>query len=127
MAGSQEYFMADGSRTIGSVRGSLTVFTSRRRFTRQCIVSCGGSSVSWAFPALSSFFFASSPLSVQSSNSVCPVKEKRNLFRFFAAKKTIAHITQLRVVQADGERLVTLQDVSHFKWDGKVRGKVGFV
>ena len=41
--------------------------------------------------------------------------------------QTIAHITELRMARADGERLVTLHDVSHFKWDGKVRGKVGFV
>ena len=41
--------------------------------------------------------------------------------------QTIAHITQLRMAQAEGERRVTLNDVSHFRWDGKVRGKVGFV
>ena len=68
MAGSLECSMADGSRTIGSVRGSLTVFTFRHLSTRQCIVSCGGFSVSWAFPALLSLSFVSSPLSVLSSN-----------------------------------------------------------
>ena len=41
--------------------------------------------------------------------------------------QTIAHITQLRVATNGGERLVTLQDVSHFKWDKRVKGKVGFV
>ena len=39
--------------------------------------------------------------------------------------QTIAHVTQLRVAKSGGERLVTLQDVSHFKWDNK--GKVGFI
>lgn len=41
--------------------------------------------------------------------------------------QTIAHITQLRTAKTGGEQLVTLQDVSPFKWDGKARGKVGFV
>lgn len=41
--------------------------------------------------------------------------------------QTIAHITQLRVAKTGGEHLITLQDVSHFKWDNKVKGKVGFV
>ncbi|MBO7051562.1 MAG: AAA family ATPase [Prevotella sp.] len=40
--------------------------------------------------------------------------------------QTIAHITQLRLAQSDGERMVTAQDVAHFKWDKNVRGKVGF-
>lgn len=40
--------------------------------------------------------------------------------------QTIARIAQLRMVTSEGERLVTLQDVSHFKWDGRVKGKVGF-
>ena len=41
--------------------------------------------------------------------------------------QTIAHITQLRVVRSGGERIVTLQDVAHFKWDNKVKGRVGFL
>ena len=41
--------------------------------------------------------------------------------------QTIAHITQLRVAQSNGERLVTLPDVSHFKWNRQARGKIGFV
>ena len=41
--------------------------------------------------------------------------------------QTIAHITQLRLVTSEGERLVTLQDVSHFKWDKRMNGKVGFI
>ena len=45
----------------------------------------------------------------------------------FHLAQTIAHITQLRLAKSAGERLVTLQDVSHFKWDGRVKGKVGFV
>lgn len=40
--------------------------------------------------------------------------------------QTIAHIAQLRVAQSEGERKVTLQDVAQFKWDNRVRGKVGF-
>ena len=41
--------------------------------------------------------------------------------------QTIAHITQLRVVRSGGDRLVTLQDVAQFKWENKVKGRVGFV
>jgi stage V sporulation protein K len=42
--------------------------------------------------------------------------------------QTIAQITQLRLVNPEEkERLVTLQDVSHFRWDNKNTGKVGFV
>ena len=41
--------------------------------------------------------------------------------------QTIAHITQFRLATAEGEHLVTLQDVSHFKWDKRMNGKVGFV
>ena len=40
--------------------------------------------------------------------------------------QTIAHITQLRVARNGGEKMVTLEDVAHFKWD-KAIGKVGFV
>lgn len=46
----------------------------------------------------------------------------------FHLSQTIAQITQLRLVNPEEkERLVTLQDVSHFKWDNKSAGKVGFV
>lgn len=46
----------------------------------------------------------------------------------FHLSHTIAQITQLRLVNPEEkERLVTLQDVSHFKWDNKNAGKVGFV
>lgn len=41
--------------------------------------------------------------------------------------QTIAHITQLRIANTDGDNSVTLQDVKHFKWDGRVKGRVGFV
>ena len=41
--------------------------------------------------------------------------------------QTVAHIAQLRLAQSGDERLVTKEDVSHFKWDGKYNGKVGFV
>ena len=41
--------------------------------------------------------------------------------------QTIAHITQFRLATSEGEHLVTLQDVSHFKWDKRMNGKVGFV
>jgi hypothetical protein len=42
--------------------------------------------------------------------------------------QTIAHITQSRLtISSDEEHLVTLQDVSHFKWDKRMNGKVGFV
>lgn len=41
--------------------------------------------------------------------------------------QTIAHITQFRLATSAGEHLVTLQDVSHFKWDERMTGKVGFV
>ena len=50
-----------------------------------------------------------------------------NARTIFHLAQTIAHITQLRLVSSDEERLVTLQDVSHFKWDNRVKGKVGFV
>ena len=40
--------------------------------------------------------------------------------------QTIAHITQLRVATTDGEQVVTMQDVSLFKWDNK-SGQVGFM
>ena len=46
----------------------------------------------------------------------------------FHLSQTIAQITQLRLVNPEEkERLVTLQDVSHFRWDNKNTGKVGFV
>ena len=41
--------------------------------------------------------------------------------------QTIAHITQLRTSKTGEDNTVTLQDVTHFKWDGKIKGKVGFV
>jgi hypothetical protein len=41
--------------------------------------------------------------------------------------QTIAHITQFRLATSEGEHIVTLQDVSHFKWDKRMNGKVGFV
>ena len=41
--------------------------------------------------------------------------------------QTIAHIAQLRLAQSGGERTVTTEDVAHFQWDGKTRGKVGYV
>ena len=41
--------------------------------------------------------------------------------------QTIAHIAQLRLAQSGGERMVTTEDVAHFQWDGKARGKVGYV
>lgn len=41
--------------------------------------------------------------------------------------QTIAHVTQLRLAKSGGERMVTVQDVSQFKWDGKAHGRVGFV
>ena len=41
--------------------------------------------------------------------------------------QTIAHIAQLRLAQSGGERMVTTEDVAHFQWDGKTRGKVGYV
>lgn len=40
--------------------------------------------------------------------------------------QTIAHIAQLRVAETDSERLVTLQDLSLFKWNKYVKGKMGF-
>jgi stage V sporulation protein K len=50
-----------------------------------------------------------------------------NARTIFHLAQTIAHITQLRLVKSGGEQLVTLQDVSHFKWDNKVQGRVGFI
>lgn len=41
--------------------------------------------------------------------------------------QTIAHITQLRIARSAGDNTVSLDDVSHFKWNGKVQGKVGFI
>ena len=41
--------------------------------------------------------------------------------------QTMAHIAQLRIAQTNGERSVTIEDVLHFKWDKRVKGKVGFV
>lgn len=41
--------------------------------------------------------------------------------------QTIAHITQFRLATSNGEHLVTLQDVSHFKWDSRMNGRIGFV
>ena len=50
-----------------------------------------------------------------------------NARTIFHLTQTIAHITQLRLAKSGGERIITLQDVSHFKWDNKAKGKVGFV
>jgi len=50
-----------------------------------------------------------------------------NARTIFHLAQTIANITQLRLVKSGGDRLVTLQDVSHFSWDNKVKGRVGFV
>ena len=50
-----------------------------------------------------------------------------NARTIFHLAQTIAHITQLRLVRTGGERLVTLQDVSHFKWDNRAKSRVGFV
>ena len=50
-----------------------------------------------------------------------------NARTIFHLAQTIAHIAQLRLLSSEEERLVTLQDVSHFKWDNKMKGKVGFV
>lgn len=50
-----------------------------------------------------------------------------NARTIFHLAQTIAHITQLRLVSSEEERIVTLQDVTHFKWDNKMKGKVGFV
>lgn len=41
--------------------------------------------------------------------------------------QTIAHIAQLRMATSEGEQIVTLQDISHFKWDDRLKGRVGFV
>ena len=38
-----------------------------------------------------------------------------------------AFYRMINAVKEEKERLVTLQDVSHFKWDNKNAGKVGFV
>lgn len=45
----------------------------------------------------------------------------------FHLAQTIAHITQLRLAKFGGDRLITPQDVSHFRWDSKMKGRVGFV
>jgi hypothetical protein len=50
-----------------------------------------------------------------------------NARTIFHLAQTIAHITQLRLVRTGGERLVTQQDVSLFKWDNRAKGRVGFV
>ena len=50
-----------------------------------------------------------------------------NARTIFHLTQTIAHITQLRLAKSGGERIITLQDVSHFKWDNKAKGKVGFI
>jgi SpoVK/Ycf46/Vps4 family AAA+-type ATPase len=41
--------------------------------------------------------------------------------------QTIAHIAQLRIARSAGDSCVCLDDVDHFKWSGKVQGKVGFI
>lgn len=50
-----------------------------------------------------------------------------NARTIFHLAQTIAHMAQLRMATSGGEQLVTLQDVSHFKWDDRVKGRVGFV
>ena len=50
-----------------------------------------------------------------------------NARTIFHLAQTIAHITQLRLVNSEGDRIVTLQDVAHFQWDGRAKGKVGFI
>ena len=50
-----------------------------------------------------------------------------NARTIFHLTQTIAHITQLRLATTGGEQMVTLQDISHFKWNRRVSGKVGFV
>lgn len=50
-----------------------------------------------------------------------------NARTIFHLAQTIAHITQFRLATSEGKHLVTLQDVSHFKWDGRINGKVGFI
>lgn len=50
-----------------------------------------------------------------------------NARTIFHLAQTIAHITQFRLATTGGEHCVTQQDVSHFKWDKRVNGKVGFV
>ncbi len=58
----------------------------------------------------------------------CETKESpANARTIFHLAQTIAHITQLRVARTNGELIVTEQDVSHFKWDGRASGKVGYV
>ena len=50
-----------------------------------------------------------------------------NARTIFHLAQTIAHIAQLRMANSESERLVIIQDVSHFKWDGRGNGKVGFI
>jgi SpoVK/Ycf46/Vps4 family AAA+-type ATPase len=50
-----------------------------------------------------------------------------NARTIFHLAQTIAHITQFRLATSEGKHIVTLQDVSHFKWDGRINGKVGFI
>lgn len=50
-----------------------------------------------------------------------------NARTIFHLAQTIAHIAQLRLVNSEGDRIVTLQDVAHFQWDGRAKGKVGFI
>lgn len=58
----------------------------------------------------------------------CETKESPvNARTILHLAQTIAHIAQLRISVRGGERLVTLQDVAHFKWDDKIKGRVGFV
>ena len=59
----------------------------------------------------------------------CETKDSPiNARTMFHLAQTIAQITHVRLVNPkEEERLVTLQDVSHFKWDNKNSGKIGFV
>lgn len=63
-------------------------------------------------------------MSIKSSETKESPVNARTIFHL---AQTIAHITQFRLVSSEDERTVTLQDVSHFKWDGRMKGKVGFV
>ena len=49
-----------------------------------------------------------------------------NARTIFHLVQTIANITQFRLATSDGEHMVTFQDVSHFKWDNRMSGRVGF-
>ncbi len=50
-----------------------------------------------------------------------------NARTMFHLAQTIAQITQYRLVNPEEEPLVTLQDVSHFKWDNRNSGRIGYI